>query len=81
MGGDLSAWPATGGRREGASAAKDILRKEYKEGMTMEDGIKLGAKAIKRILGKEFDAKRLDGAYIDLATAEYKVIDKKKFKV
>jgi proteasome alpha subunit len=65
---------------EGSPAAKEILRKEYNPEMSMEEGIKLCVKALKRVLGKEFDSKRLDGAVIDVKTKTYKEIDRKKLK-
>ncbi len=65
---------------EGADAAKEILRKEYDESITIEDGIKLCVKALKRVLAKDFDPKRLDGAYIDVKDKKFTPIDKKKFK-
>jgi proteasome alpha subunit len=66
---------------EGADAVKEILHKEYNESMSMDDGIKLGIKALKKVLGKDFDIRRIDGAVIDSKTKAYQVIDKKKFKV
>lgn len=44
---------------------KEILRKEYKESMTIKEAIKLGIKIFKNILGKEFSFDRLDVVYID----------------
>ncbi|MBI5798056.1 archaeal proteasome endopeptidase complex subunit alpha [Candidatus Woesearchaeota archaeon] len=66
---------------EGSEAIKDLLQKEYSENMSMDDGIKLCVRALKAVLGKEFDARRIDGAYVDIKDKTYKVIDKKKFKV
>jgi proteasome alpha subunit len=43
---------------------KEILRSEYKEDMTIEDGIKFTLKIFKEILGKNFEVERFDGAYI-----------------
>ncbi len=45
---------------------KEELRKQYKEGMTIEDGIKLALKIFKEVLGKNFDIERFDGGYINL---------------
>ena len=65
---------------EGTDVAKEILHKEYNENMSMEDGIKLCIKALKKVLGKDFDFRRIDGAFIDTKTKTYQLIDKKKFK-
>ena len=56
---------------EGETEIKEILDSEYKENINVEDGIKLAIKAIRKVLGKEFDIARIDGAYIK--------IDEKKF--
>ena len=45
---------------------KEILDSEYKENINVEDGIKLAIKAIRKVLGKEFDITRIDGAYIKI---------------
>jgi proteasome alpha subunit len=66
---------------EGADAVKEILYKEYSESMSVDDGIKLCVKALKKVLGKDFDSRRIDGAYIDIKEKTYQIIDKKKLKV
>lgn len=43
---------------------KEILRKEYKESMNIESGLKLAVSIFKRILGKSFDIERFEAAYI-----------------
>ena len=50
---------------------KDMLRKEYKESLTMESGIKLAASIFKRILGKNFDMDRLEAAYVSLKDKKF----------
>lgn len=49
---------------EGENELKEILDKEYKENMTIDDGIKLAIKGLRKVLGKEFDLSRVEGAYI-----------------
>ncbi len=43
---------------------KEILRKDYKEGMSIEEGIKFCLKIFKEILEKNFDTDRFDIGYI-----------------
>lgn len=43
---------------------KEELRKNYKEDMTIEDGIKFILKVFKKILDKNFDLERFDVGYI-----------------
>lgn len=45
---------------------KEELRREYKEEITIEDGIKLCFKIFKEILGKNFDLARFDVGYISI---------------
>jgi len=44
---------------------KEILRKEYKKDMDIEQGIKLGLNIFKRVLGDEFDIQRFNVSYIN----------------
>ena len=50
---------------EGETEIKAILDKEYREGLSTDDGINLAVSALKRVLGKDFDIKRVDCAYIN----------------
>jgi len=49
---------------EGEIEVKDILNKQYKESMTLDEGIKLAISALKKSLGKDFSIERVDGAVI-----------------
>ncbi len=50
---------------EGEVEVKDILNKEYKDSMLMEDALRLAVSSLKRVLGKDFSVERLDGAYLN----------------
>lgn len=43
---------------------KEVLRQEYKEGMSIEDGLKFCLKIFRDILGKNFDITRFEAGYI-----------------
>jgi len=43
---------------------KDMLRKEYKDSLTIDQGIALSLKIFSRILGKNFDIMRFEAAVI-----------------
>jgi proteasome alpha subunit len=43
---------------------KEILRKDYKEDMSVEEGLKFCLKIFKEVLGKNFDIGRFEVAYI-----------------
>ena len=43
---------------------KEFLRRDYKEGITIDEGIKFCLKIYKEILGKNFDLDRFEVGYI-----------------
>ena len=56
---------------EGESEAEEMLKKEYKEGMSMDDSIKLGIKILKKILGRDFDVERVEVAFVKKDDRQY----------
>jgi proteasome alpha subunit len=44
---------------------EEILIKDYKEKMTLAEGLKLCMKSLKKVLDGEFDIKRIDAAYVN----------------
>ncbi|MBU1136705.1 MAG: archaeal proteasome endopeptidase complex subunit alpha [Nanoarchaeota archaeon] len=59
---------------------KEMLREEYQEGITIEEGIKLGFKIFKKLLGKNFDVSRFDVAYVTLKEKKLKRVDAYELK-
>lgn len=49
---------------------KEILREDYKEDMSIDDGIKFMMKIFKDLLGKNFDLARFDVGYIKTSDAK-----------
>ncbi len=49
---------------EGEVEIEEILHKEYADSLTIEEGLKLSVKALKKILGENFNVSRIDAAYI-----------------
>ncbi len=47
---------------------KESLRQDYKEGMSIDDGIKFALKIFKDILGKNFELDRFEVAYVKSST-------------
>jgi len=45
---------------------KEILRKDYKEGISIDEGIKFALKIFKEILGKNFELDRFEVGYVKL---------------
>lgn len=56
---------------EGESEAEEMLKKEYKEGMSMDDSIKLGIKILKKVLGRDFDVERVEVAFVRKEDRQY----------
>jgi proteasome alpha subunit len=56
-------WKATA-IGEGEEDVQAMLHKEYKEDLTVEQGIKLAVSSLKRFLGEQFEIERVDAAFI-----------------
>jgi len=56
---------------EGETEIKEMLEKDYRDNFSVDEGIRLGIRCLKKVLGKEFDYTKIDGAYI--------MSDKKQF--
>ena len=63
---------------EAEPEVEEILYKEYKESMTMEDGFKLAIKALKKSLDKSFDPVRVDAAFVSLKDKKFERLTKDK---
>jgi len=49
---------------EGEPEIEEVLTKEYKPSMTIEDGLKLALFALNKVLDKDFSANRVDAAFV-----------------
>jgi proteasome alpha subunit len=65
---------------EGEPDIDEILQKEYKDEMTLDDGLKLCMKAMKKFLDVNFTIERIDAAYIDEKDKKMKKVSKDKLK-
>ncbi|MEK6922805.1 MAG: archaeal proteasome endopeptidase complex subunit alpha [Nanoarchaeota archaeon] len=61
------------------SEIKEILENEYKENMSVQDGIRLAVRTLKKVLGKDFDIDRLDGAGVMIKEKKFFKISKEMF--
>ncbi len=59
------------------SEVKAILNKGYKEALTVEEGAKLAVDAFKKVLGKDYNPMRIDGAIIRTGDGKFQKIDRK----
>ena len=65
---------------EGEVEVEEILHSEYKQDMSIEDGLKLSLKALKKVLGENFNVGRIDAAYITTAEKKFKKVNKSKIE-
>ena len=65
---------------EGEVEVEEILHKEYKPEMSIEDGLKLSLKALKKVLGDNFSVERIDAAYITKADKNLKRFPKSRIE-
>lgn len=65
---------------EGEDEIQEILHKEYKDNLTINDGIKLSVKAIKKFLGEAFSIERIDVAFINKEDKKMKKIAKEELQ-
>ena len=64
---------------EGETEVEDILHKEYKESLTIQDCLILAIKALTKFLGKNFKVDRIDAAYVK--TDEMKMVKVNKDEI
>lgn len=63
---------------EGEPEIEEILSKEYKESMTVQEGLRLCVSALVRVLDKKFSSERLDVAVISAEDKTYRKLDKQQ---
>ncbi|MBU1202384.1 MAG: archaeal proteasome endopeptidase complex subunit alpha [Nanoarchaeota archaeon] len=65
---------------EGESEIKEILYKEYKENMTLEEGLKVCVNALKKFLNTEFNEKRIDASFITIKDKKMEKVSREQIK-
>ncbi len=63
---------------EGETEVQEILDKEYKESMTIDDGLKMCVKALAKVLDKNFSVERVDASYIKTSEKKFKKVSSDK---
>ncbi|MBI2565080.1 archaeal proteasome endopeptidase complex subunit alpha [Candidatus Woesearchaeota archaeon] len=66
---------------EGEPEVEELLSKEYNENMNLQDGLRLGIKAILSVVGKELSAERIEAAQITTKERKYQPLSKDKIEV
>jgi len=65
---------------ENETEVEEILHKEYNPEMTIEDGLKLALRALKKVLNTNFHLNRIDAAYISSKDKKFIKVDKDKIE-
>ena len=65
---------------EGEIEVEEILHNEYKAELTIEEGLKLSLKALKKVLGENFNVERIDAAYINTAEKKFRRLTKSRIE-
>ncbi|MBI3035859.1 archaeal proteasome endopeptidase complex subunit alpha [Candidatus Woesearchaeota archaeon] len=65
---------------EGEIEVEEILHNEYKPELTIDEGLKLSLKALKKVLGDNFNIGRIDAAYITSAEKKFRRLTKQKIE-
>ena len=63
---------------EGEVEIEEILHKEYKPDLSIEDGLKLCLKSLKKVLSDNFSIERIDAAYINKEEKKFKKFKKEQ---
>jgi len=65
---------------EGEIEVEEILHNEYKPSLTIEEGLKLSLKALKKVLGENFNVERIDAASINITDKKFKRVAKARIE-
>lgn len=65
---------------EGEVEVEEILHNEYRPELTIEEGLRLSLKALKKILGENFKIERIDAAYINIDEKKFRKFSKEKIE-
>ena len=65
---------------EGEVEVEEILHNEYKPELTIEEGLRISLKALKKVLGENFKLERIDAAYISIDEKKFRKFSKEKIE-
>ncbi len=63
---------------EGETEIEEIMQKQYKPDMTVEEGLKLAIKSLNKVLDKDFSVERLDCVHIMSSDKTFTKVSKQK---
>ena len=65
---------------EGEVEVEEILHNEYKPELSIDEGLKLSLKALKKVLGENFNVDRIDAACITIKEKMFRKIEKSRME-
>lgn len=65
---------------EGETEVEEILKKEYRESLTVDEAIKLGIRALVKALDGNFGPERVDVAYIRTSDKKFRHLERKEIE-
>jgi proteasome alpha subunit len=65
---------------EGEAEVEEILYKEFKDELTIEECLRIAIKALSKFLDKDFNVDRIDAAYVKLEEPMMKKVEKSKIE-
>ena len=65
---------------EGEVEVEEILHSEYKPEMTIDEGLRLSLKSLKKVLGENYNVERIDAAYITITEKKFRRIAKSRIE-
>ena len=65
---------------EGETEVQEILDKEYKDTLSIDEGLKLALRALNKVLDKNFSVNRIDTAYVKTSEKQFKQMSREKIE-
>jgi proteasome alpha subunit len=65
---------------EGEAEVEEILYKEFKDELTIEECLRIAIKALSKFLDKDFNVDRIDAAYVKIEEPLMKKVEKSKIE-
>jgi proteasome alpha subunit len=65
---------------EGEAEVEELLKKEYRDDISLQDGLKLGLRGLLKFLDKDFTIERIDGAVITKADRKLRKLTRQEIE-
>ncbi|MBD3164737.1 archaeal proteasome endopeptidase complex subunit alpha [Candidatus Woesearchaeota archaeon] len=65
---------------EGEVEVEEILKKEYKEDISVNEGLSLAIRALRKVLGENFNIESIDAAFITIKDKQFKKYSKEELE-